>query len=130
MIDSVEDNMFVANLTFMAEMTDKLKELKRVINSPLGINRATGKIVNGLPVEILAPELKIRILKYLKNLGVTISVAPGYDIDRTTGQLIPDSTIKVYADGDYIWDSETINLFEKYDLKLSNDFIEHVLTRF
>lgn len=68
---------------------------------------------------------KRKVLEYLKS----------FDPDCAAGMLIQDEVIgkavnacvEGYEDGQYFWDSRYIYHFEKYNLKLSEDFIKHVL---
>lgn len=68
------------------------------------------------------------ILKYFKNHDADIAVACTA-VDHVTGKNIGSESILSYNDGVYYWTNEEIYLFEKYDLKLNNDFIFHVLRK-
>lgn len=70
-------------------------------------------------------EKKADILTYLKKVNV-MAAAPGYAIDVFTGNRIQEP-LYAYSDGEYIWRSDTIYYFDKYNLRLEDDFIEHVL---
>lgn len=70
---------------------------------------------------------KDKILQYLKSFepdcaaGMTL-------VDEITGA---DTGISVngYEDGRYYWDTRHIYHFEKYNLKLNDDFVEYVLSK-
>lgn len=48
--------------------------------------------------------------------------------DYFTNISLPDS-VECFTDGEYIWTSEDVYHFEKYDIELNRDFIEYVLNR-
>ena len=67
------------------------------------------------------------ILSYLKNgedNGVCCSSVYDYIEDYSTGD-----TIHRYKDDDYEWDDREIYHFEKYNIRLNDDFIKHILKR-
>lgn len=68
---------------------------------------------------------KEHILKYLKSFVADCS-AGMLLIDEITGEEI-DSSVNGYEDGEYYWDTRHIYHFEKYNLKLNADFIQHVI---
>ena len=68
------------------------------------------------------------ILQYLKNFNKECIVLTCASTDFVTGQLLK-SSIFVYNDGVYCWTSEEIYHFEKYDMKLNDDFIQYVLDK-
>jgi hypothetical protein len=69
---------------------------------------------------------KEKILLYLKNgqdFGVRCSSIYDYVKNEPTFK-----DINLYTDGIYHWDDEKIYHFEKYNMKLEDDFIKHVLS--
>ena len=68
---------------------------------------------------------KQTILEYLKN-GRKGATAAGFATDVITGERIPGEFC-CFSDGKYGWRSDTIYYFEKYNLKLNDDFINDVL---
>lgn len=70
-------------------------------------------------------EKRQRVLEYLKN-GKKGAVASGYAIDLINQERIPGE-LCCYSDGKFGWRSDTIHYFEKYNLKLEDEFIKHVL---
>lgn len=70
---------------------------------------------------------KSRILRYLKSFkpdcaaGMTL-------VDEITGADV-DSGVNGFEDGVYYWDTRHIYHFEKYNLKLNDDFVEYVLNK-
>lgn len=72
-----------------------------------------------------APKYKARILRYLKN-GFPAAMAPGHLIDKIDGKTII-STLAYYDDSVYRWRSDVIYYFQKYNIKLPDDFVEYVL---
>lgn len=74
-----------------------------------------------------APDDKRKILAYLKN-GKEIARAPGYLHDRINGESrLPNPAC--FTDGTYSWRSDLIYYYEKYNIELPKDFIEHVLKK-
>lgn len=70
---------------------------------------------------------KSTILKYLKSFkpkGYTTAPL----IDKKTGEQISEG-FAGYSDGEYEWYDYWIYHFEKYNLKLNDDFIAHVLSK-
>ena len=48
-------------------------------------------------------------------------------IDRVTGKQVENICRIIYNDGEYEWRSEEVYLIEKYNMKVSDEFINHVL---
>lgn len=70
---------------------------------------------------------KQKILRYLKSFNKTACTTQ-YVVDLFTGEeqpIIDDAR----SDGTYTWYDSEIYHFEKYNLKLNNDFIQYVLNR-
>lgn len=68
---------------------------------------------------------KHKVLEYLKSFGKTACTTARV-VDLFTGEeqsFIDDAR----SDGVYLWRDSEIYHFEKYNLKLNDDFIEHVL---
>lgn len=70
---------------------------------------------------------KERILRYLKS-GKTKFISPSAIVDIFTGKTV-NIELCIYTDGAYAWSSETMYYFEKYNLKLNQDFIDFVLSK-
>lgn len=68
---------------------------------------------------------KGKILQFLKSFNSDCAAGMVL-VDEITGENV-DSGISVYEDGQYYWDTRHIYHFEKYNLKLNDDFIAHVL---
>ncbi len=70
---------------------------------------------------------KNEILKYMKSLSPSIfTSAPVIDIFTDKEVKSADNG---YTDGEYRWHESEIYYFEKYNLKLNDDFIEYVLNK-
>ena len=67
---------------------------------------------------------KTQVLRYLRSCKV-IAAAPGIMRDAFTGKVIPGEML-AYSDGKYYWGSEAIYYFEKYNLKLPDDFLNEI----
>ena len=74
-----------------------------------------------------AHENKDVILAYLKSFE-PIAYAPGVMRDAINGNRIPGAMFCA-SDGEYEWQTEEIYYFEKYNIKLNEDFIAHVLSK-
>lgn len=72
--------------------------------------------------------VKNDILNYFKQHNVAYSVVICPATDYITGKTL-DNLIECFDDEVYTWTSEEIYHFEKYDLKLNDDFINHVLNQ-
>ena len=69
-----------------------------------------------------APENKEQILKHLKSFKVH-AVAPGIMRDCITKERIPGALCS-YNDGEFYWRSDMIYYFERYNIKLCDEFLE------
>ena len=69
---------------------------------------------------------KSKILLYLRN-GEVIAAAAGRAVDILTGEKIQEEWL-LFTDGVYQWDTSLIYHFNKYDIPLPQDFINHVLS--
>lgn len=72
-----------------------------------------------------AIEGKDKVLAYLKSKK-DIGIAPEYVRDKITGEST-GIELACFVDGDFAWTTDTIYHFEKYNLKLSEDFLRSVL---
>ena len=73
----------------------------------------------------VAIDKKASVLGYLKNAPV-IAVAAAKMVDVISGEAI-SGELSTQSDGMYAWRSDVSYYFEKYNLKLPDDFIKHVL---
>ena len=69
-------------------------------------------------------ENKAKVLQYMRSCKV-IAAAPGRMIDAFSHATIPGEML-AYSDGEYYWGSEAIYYFEKYNLKLPDDFVNRI----
>lgn len=72
--------------------------------------------------EILNKETVLNYLKQSPEYAFTSEPVKDY----YTGEIVYDAN-NARSDGEYIWYESEIYHFEKYNLKLNDDFIEHVL---
>lgn len=72
-------------------------------------------------------ENKTVILDYLRKGKVT-AASPARIVDVISGERI-DVSLKMLEDDEYAWRSDLVYYFEKYNLKLSDDFIAHVMSK-
>ena len=68
---------------------------------------------------------KDKILEYLKSFDPDCAAGMSL-VDEVTGDII-ETGVNGYEDDQYYWDTRYIYHFEKYNLKLDDDFIAHVL---
>lgn len=86
------------------------------------INKSEG-VFQGLPVSN-----KEDILKYLHQFKPIL--ATGREVfDEVTRQKVKGFYDVGYFDGKYSWDEKDVYLFEKYNMPLKDEFIEHILTQ-
>lgn len=71
---------------------------------------------------------KKKILSYLKNSSFESSCTTEKVFDYVE-KKITDIPMVSYCDNKFYWDDREIYYFEKYNLKLNDDFIEYVLKR-
>ena len=72
----------------------------------------------------LPAEKKETVLSYLRN-APHIAESPGMAVDAFTKERL-HTPISLQGDDIYIWRSDIAYYFEKYDLKLPDDFIEYI----
>lgn len=72
--------------------------------------------------------IKNDILNYFKQHNAVHAVITCLATDYVTNKTLTNN-IECFDDGMYYWTSEEIYHFEKYDLKLNDDFINHVLSQ-
>lgn len=70
---------------------------------------------------------KNRILQYLRS-GKVIAAAPGRMWDVFSDKPIPGEML-AYSDGTYYWGSEAIYYFDKYNMKLPDEFVCRILNQ-
>lgn len=70
---------------------------------------------------------KERIIAYLRKAPVSAYTSAPV-ADALTGEIISEAD-NARSDGTYTWYESEIYHFEKYNLKLNDDFIEYVLNR-
>lgn len=71
-------------------------------------------------------ENKSITLKFLKSFEPVAVMANG-TTDYIKGVLNNAESMSLFNSDEWFWTNEMINHFEKYDLKLKDDFIEYVL---
>ena len=100
--------------------------MKEICNVSEFTGDANYPVIKSLISDVSIPEKAI-ISKYLKSF--TPDCASGMSLtDEITGEDL-NSGVSGYEDGMYYWDTRHIYQFEKYNLKLNDDFIKFVLSR-
>ena len=69
-------------------------------------------------------EGKVIVSRYLKEQP-DVAASPGFMKDEITNERIP-GTLLMYSDGVYAWRSEVVFYFDEYNLRLPEEFINHV----
>ena len=69
---------------------------------------------------------KEKILEHFKKYSSESAVLSQSACDYVTGKNLPNS-ILCYTDGIYVWTNEEVYHFNKYNLKLNDDFLNYVL---
>lgn len=87
--------------------------------------------INAKPIKYLISEISIpqknNVLLYMKSIKPNCA-ADMILIDGITGESIK-SEVLGYEDDIYYWDTRHIYHFEKYNLKLDDEFIRYVLEK-
>ena len=70
---------------------------------------------------------KEKLIEYMSDKDFLDWVSSARITDRITGEKVESICQLDYNDGEFEWSSSEIYLLEKYNLKISDEFIEHVL---
>lgn len=70
---------------------------------------------------------KEKVLSYLKSFSTPSAYTSQPAVDIVTNDKICDAD-NAFSDNEYTWYTSWIYHFEKYNLKLNDDFIEYVLS--
>lgn len=73
------------------------------------------------------PEDKHKILTYLKSFPADCAAGMSL-VDEITGETL-ESGVEGYEDGQFYWDSREIYHYEKYNIKLDEEFVQYVLNK-
>lgn len=93
---------------------------------------------NSIPKEVNTPlinvsdfpkTIKENILKYLLDRKYVVCASTKRVYDAISKSDVDRYCQVYYSDGEYEWNSSEIFYFEKYGLKLNDDFIERVLSQ-
>ena len=87
-------------------------------------NASSPSLKSGIGVE---NHYKNAVLEHMKKIEAEVVQARSM-MDYISGTTLHDS-VECFTDGEYFWTSEEIYHFEKYNLKLNDDFIQYVLNR-
>ena len=75
-------------------------------------------------------ELKVKLLDYMNQRSYVEWASTYKIIDRVTGEKVFSVCHVGYYDGEFQWTSSETYHLEQYDLKLSDDFVDHVKERY
>lgn len=67
------------------------------------------------------------IVEYLKN-GKHIAESPAKAVDLVTGESL-GIPLSMQSDGKYWWRSDVAYYYEKYNIKLNDDFVKYVISQ-
>lgn len=67
---------------------------------------------------------KSRVHFYMRR-AKSIAAASGRAHDLLTGELIKEE-LRLFSDGEYVWRTDTLYYFDRYNLSLPQDFINKV----
>ena len=72
-------------------------------------------------------EEKKKLLSYMNDRKYLFGASTKRITDRITGESVSSVCFLLFEDKEYKWNSPEIYHLEKYDLALSDEFIQHVL---
>lgn len=104
-------------------MPDKYDHLKRITDQC----NEYGKPFKSYLEKMEYGDIKAALIKYLSTRSYVIEASTAKIYDYVKGEDNSDYCIATYSDGEYIWTSNDILYIEKYNMKISEDFISHVL---
>ena len=67
------------------------------------------------------------ILDFFKNTAKPFALCARSLVVYVSGQTHSGKTVKLFRKDKYVWLNEDIYMFEKYDVKLNDDFVAYVL---
>ena len=77
----------------------------------------------------IAPDIKEKILSFFKaNSTAKTSVLTCGAMDFIADTPLPQTSVIIFEKDSFAWTNEVIYHFEKYNLKLNDDFIQYVLS--
>ena len=85
--------------------------------------------INEITKFMLIADRKKQISEYLRNRSFVTAASTKKIFDSIAKENDENYCGVYYSDGRYEWNSAEIMYFEKYDLKLNDDFIQHVLNQ-
>ena len=94
--------------------------MKLAMNTPSRFDEKPSEF----PTKIYENDTKKKILNYLKKWEPCS--ACGHVEDCKTGEILDTLEDLGYTDGEYSWSTQGIYHFEKYNLRLNEDFIQYV----
>ncbi len=98
-----------------------LGEIKELYQQDYGYPSITS-LISDQPMEH-----KKEILDYLKK-GEVLAAAAGRARDVISGEFIPTEWLTL-TDGEYEWQTNLIFYVEKYNLKLPDEIVKHILSK-
>lgn len=85
---------------------------------------------SGEPISRLVSDQEIQkksaVLRYLSDAKKVVAAAPGILRDLLNGERVQGEWF-LMQDDHYAWDTRIVYYFDKYNLKLPDDFIQYVL---
>ena len=84
---------------------------------------------NCIPRTEYDPGLKATLVAYMTQRKLVYGASTAKIKDYVTGERIYTVCKVLYRDDEYEWRSEEAYLVDKYDMKVSDDFIQHVMSK-
>lgn len=85
--------------------------------------------LNGISRKQYTVEEKKKLSAYMWDRKHLFGASTKRFADRVTGETVNSVCLLLYEDGEYKWNSSEAYHFEKYDLALFDEFIQHVLEK-
>lgn len=73
--------------------------------------------------------VKRTLISYMSQRKYLIAASTAKIRDFISGEKVESLCRLIYSDGEYEWRSEEIYLIEKYDMKVFENFVNHVMRR-
>jgi hypothetical protein len=91
-----------------------------------GSNNNYPSILNNLSIS--PSEFKYILLDYLST-GESIAKAPAVLVDHVTGVKLENIELEMLTDGEWQWRSDLFYYVEKYNLRIDEEFLTHILAK-
>ena len=83
--------------------------------------------LNNIRKTVYDPYIKEALLEYMTKREYVYGASSAKITDFVTGEKVYNKCRIIYQDEEFEWRPEEVYLLEKYDLKVSDEFIHHVM---